>query len=138
MSVERVKRVDRLDRLVVLRGAAAGLLLAVPAAVANGILAAQDDRSASLSILTLVVLVAGFAVAGFSAGHERPDDAVRHGVAAALVAVVPVQILAVLNRLDRGTGVSIASIVVTAFLAAGAGVTGATLAVRRQARRARS
>jgi len=124
-----------LDRLVVLRGAAAGSILAVPAALANGILAAQDDRSAALSILTLVVLVAGFAVAGFSAGHERPDDALRHGVAAALVAFVLVQALAVLNRLDRGTGVSLASIVVTAFLAAGAGATGANLAVRRQASR---
>lgn len=124
-----------LDRLVVARGAAAGLLLAVPATIANGILADQDDRSAAWSLVTLVVLVAGFFVAGFSAGHERPDDARRHGLVAALVAFVPVQALAVVNRLDRGAGLSAFSVVLTAFLAAGAGSTGGNLGGRRSAAR---
>ncbi len=124
-----------LDRLVVARGAAAGLLLAVPATIANGILADQEDRSAGWSLVTLVVLVAGFAVAGVSAGHERPDDGRRHGVAAALVAFVPVQALAIVNRLDRDAGFSAFSFLLTALLAAGAGAVGGALGARRAARR---
>lgn len=125
----------RLDRLVVARGAAVGLLLAVPATVANGILAGQKDRSAALSLLTLVVVVAGFFVAGFSAGRERPHDGRRHGTAAAVVALVPVEVVAVLGRLDRGAGLSLFSIVITAFVAVGAGSTGGTLGAARQTRR---
>lgn len=120
-----------LDRLVVARGAAAGLLLAAPATLANGVLAAQEDRSAALSLLTLVLVVLGFAVAGFSAGHERPATARPHGLAAALVALIPVEILAVLGRLDRGAGISVLSIVLTGFFAAGAGSTGALLGAKR-------
>lgn len=126
-----------LDRLVVARGAAAGLLLAVPATVANGILADQDDRSAALSLVTLLVTVAGFLLAGFSAGHERPDDSRRHGLAAALIALVPVEVVAVLGRLDRGVGLSLPAIVLTAFVAAGAGATGANLGATRKTRRSK-
>lgn len=124
-----------LDRLVVARGAAAASFLAVPATIANGILAAQDEPSGAWSLLTLVVLAVGFFVGGFSAGTERPDDGRRHGLAAALVALVPVEALAILNRLDRGAGVSAFSIVITAFLAAGAGSTGGNVGARRQANR---
>ena len=120
-----------LDRLVVARGAAAGLLLAAPATFANGVLAAQEDRSAALSLLTLVLVVVGFGVAGFSAGHERPTTARAHGLAAALVALIPVEILAVLGRLDRGAGISLVSIVLTGFFAAGGGSTGALLGAKR-------
>lgn len=120
-----------MDRLVVARGAAAGLLLAAPATLANGILAGQDDRSAALSLLTLVLVVVGFGVAGFSAGHERPDLARPHGLAAAMLTLIPVEILAVLGRLDRGAGISLVLIVVTGFFAAGAGSAGSLIGAKR-------
>jgi zinc transporter ZupT len=121
-----------LDRLAVVRAAAVGVLLAVPAAFANVVLADQEDRSAVLSLVTLVVLVLGFLAAGFAAGRFAAADAARHGTAAALVVLVLVQVIAVLGRLDRGDGVSIAAIVFTGFLAAVAGATGGTLASRRR------
>ncbi len=124
-----------LDRLVVARGAAAGLLLVIPATVANGVLARQDDRSAGLSLLTILVVAIGFLVAGFSAGHERPDDARRHALASAVVALVPAEVVAVLGRLDRGAAISLFAIVITAFLAVGAGFTGGRLGAARKTRR---
>lgn len=122
-----------LDRLTVARSAAAGVLLAVPAALANVVLSSQDDRSALLSFLTLVVLVLGFLLAGFAAGLVARHDIARHGAAAALVVFVLVEIIAVLGRLDRGDGISLFSILFTGFLAAAAGAGGANLGSRRPA-----
>ena len=127
-----------LDRLVVARGAAAGLLLAVPATIANGILADQADPSFPLSVLTLLGVAAGFALAGFSAGHERPDDARRHGLAAVLWALLIVELLAILGRLDRGDPVSIVAIALTALIAIGAGTIGSNAGANRKTGRSPS
>ncbi len=124
-----------IDRLVVARGAASGLLVAVPAAFANSVLAAQDEPSPLLGLVTLVVLVAGFLLAGFVAGLEAPADGVRHGMLAAAIALVPVELIAILGRLDRDAGVSPLSILIVGFLAIAAGRYGATLGQRRRARK---
>lgn len=109
------------------------MFLAVPAALANVVLSAQDadDRSALLSFLTLLVLLLGFVLAGFAAGRLATFERARHGTAAALIVFVLVQVIAVLGRLDRGDGISIFSIVFTGFLAAAAGAAGGTLGARR-------
>lgn len=125
----------RLRPLVVARGAATALLLAVPAALGNVILAAQEEPSAGLGGLTFVVLMAGFFGGGWLAASEAPHDGVRHGAVAALIAYVPVQVIAVLGRLDRDAGIAPASIVVYGFLAAIAGTLGGLVGTGQRARR---
>jgi putative membrane protein (TIGR04086 family) len=131
---ERTSR-HRLVPLVVARGAATALLLAVPATLGNVVLAAQDDPSGGLSGLTFVVLMAGFFCGGWLAAGEAPHEGVRHGTVAALAAYVPVQVMAVLGRLDRDAGVAPVSIVVYGFLAAVAGTLGGRLGTAQRARR---
>ncbi|QXC62341.1 TIGR04086 family membrane protein [Aquihabitans sp. G128] len=123
----------KVDLLTAARGAAAGTFLAVPAALANVVLSAQDadDRSAVLSIVTLLVLLLGFVLAGFAAGRLATFERARHGTAAALIVFVLIEVIAVLGRLDRGDGVSLGSILFTGLLAAAAGAAGGTLGARR-------
>lgn len=123
-----------IDAKVVVRGAAGGLLVAMVAAVANVVLSAQDPKPALLLALTLVGLVAGFVLAGFVAGHDAPGEVARHGAWAGLVAFVPVELVGILGRLDRGVPISVFSIVLVAFLAAAAGTFGASLGARRRVR----
>ena len=124
-----------LDRMVVVRGAAAGALLAVTAALANVVLAGQDPKPGALLNLTLLFLVLGFIVSGLSAGLEATQEATRHGAAAAMLVFLPVEIIGVLGRLDRGEGVSLFAILFVGLLAASAGTLGALLGARRKARR---
>jgi len=119
---------------VVARGAASGLMISVPAAFVNVLLGAQDRKPAGLLALTYAVVTAGFLLAGFVVGREAALVNARLGTLAALVAFVPVEIIAVLGRLDRGDHVSLPGIVILGFLAAAAGHTGATLGLRRRAR----
>lgn len=126
---------DRLVRLVVARGAASGLMVAVPAAMANVILVAQDPKPVAAINATLPVLLLGFAIAGFVGAFEAPGRQVAHGVAAALVAFVPVEVIGILGRLDRGDPVSVPAIVFVVLLAAGAGWVGARIGAARRARR---
>lgn len=120
--------------LVVARGAAVGLLLAVPAAYANKLFGAQEPKSGLAVNLSALVVVLGFGLAGAFAGNEARHREARHGFAAALVAFVPVEVIAILGRLDRGDGVSLPSIVILGFLAALAGNTGGAFAARRHHR----
>ena len=125
----------RLDRLVVVRGAAAGALLAVTAALANVVLAGQDPKPQALLNLTLLFLLLGFMVSGISAGLEATHEATRHGTAAALLVFMPVEFIGILGRLDRGEPVSLFAIVFVGLLAAMAGTLGALLGARRRTRR---
>lgn len=122
------------DRLLVARGAASGLLISVPAAFLNVLLGAQDPKPAGLLALTYLVVVAGFVLAGFVVGRETTQSSARLGTLAALAAFAPVEVIAVLGRLDRGDHVSLPGIVILGFLAAAAGHTGASLGARRHHR----
>lgn len=121
--------------MVVVRGAAAGALLAVTAALANVVLADQVPKPRALLNLTLLFLLLGFIVSGISAGLEATHQATRHGAAAALSVFVPVEIIGVLGRLDRGEGVSLFAMLFIGLLASSAGTLGALLGARRKARR---
>lgn len=118
--------------LVIARGAAVGLLLAVPAALANSVLADQTPKpKAALNISTLVVFV-GFAIAGWLAGREAPGQRAKHGALAALATFVPVEVIAVLGRLDREAGISVVAIVFVGLLAACLGTMGASVGGRKR------
>jgi hypothetical protein len=124
-----------LDRMVVARGAAGGLILAAPAALANGILADQETRSQILVNLSFVLVLVGFALAGFVAGLDAPDQVVGHGIAAAVVAFVPVEVISILGRLDRGASISVPAIVIVAGFAVLGGRAGARVAASRRSRK---
>lgn len=123
-----------LAKLAMARGAAAGLLLAVIPALANQVLAGQDPKPRLALFATYVLVIAGFLLAGFAAGREAPWRASRHGLFAALIVFVPVELIAVLGRLDRSDPVSLPGIVILGFLAAGAGHTGGSFGGRRPTR----
>jgi hypothetical protein len=125
----------RLAPLVVARGAATALLLAVPASLANVVLSAQDERSSGALALTFLVLMAGFFSGGWLAGSEAPADGARHGAVAAVVAYVPVQVIAVLGRLDRDAGIAVGSIIVYGLLAAIFGTVGGRVGTAQRTRR---
>jgi putative membrane protein (TIGR04086 family) len=121
-----------LSGLVVLRGAAVGLLIAMPAAFANSVLADQTPKPrAAINLSSLAVFV-GFALAGWLAGREAPSQQAKHGALAALAAFVPVEVIAVLGRLDRDAGISLFAIVFVGLLAACLGTMGAAAGGRKR------
>ena len=124
-----------LDRLVVARGAAGGLILAVPAAMANVVFADQEPKSQILVNLSFVAVLVGFVLAGFVAGLDAPDQVVGHGIAAAAAAFVPIEVISILGRQDRGDPISVPAIVIVAGFAVLGGRSGARAAAARRARR---
>ena len=108
-----------IDRLVVGQGAAYGLLLAVPAALANVVLAGQDPKPKGPLNATLLALLVAFGISGFMAGKLAAARPAVHGALAGLAAFALVQVIGVLGRLDRGAGVSVVQIVVLAVVASG-------------------
>lgn len=121
-----------LDRLSLARAVAYGQLLAIPAALANVALADQDPKPKGALNLTFLVLLLAFAIAGIAAGRNAHRNAARQGAIAAAIAFVPAQLIGIVGRLDRGDGLSIASIIVVGLLAACAGAIGGQLGARRR------
>lgn len=128
-----VDRDGSIDRIVVGRGAAFGLLLGAPAAVANGLLAGQDPKPTSALNATLVALLVAFWISGFVGGREAVGRRTLHGVFAGGVTFALVEVIGVLGRLDRGTGVSPASMVVLGLSAIALATAGAGAGARRPA-----
>jgi peptidoglycan/LPS O-acetylase OafA/YrhL len=118
--------------LVVARGAATGLLLAMPAAFVNVVLADQTPKPRAGINLSFLVVLIGFMVAGWSAGREAPTEPAKHGALAAAVVFVPVEVVAVLGRLDRGDPVSLGGIIIVGLLAACVGTVGARIGGRKR------
>ena len=123
---------DRISGLVVARGAATALLLAMPAAFASVVLSDQTPKPRGAINLAFLVLLVGFAVGGWLAGREAPGLTAKHGALAGFAAFVPVEVIAILGRLDRGAPVSLPQIIVLGLLAACAGTVGARLGARRR------
>jgi hypothetical protein len=115
----------RVDRIVVIRGAAGGLMVAMLAALVNVVAAEQDPKPNGVLVATFVGLLVGFALAGFVAGYEARHDTVRHGAWAGVAAFVPVEVVGLLARTDRGDRISIPGIVLLGFLAAICGLAAA-------------
>ena len=124
-----------LSGLVIARGAAAGLLVATPAALANVVLADQDPKPKGALNATFLVLLVGFAVAGALAGREASSQPAKHGAAAAAATFAVVQVIGISGRLDRGEGISLNQIIIVGLLAACVGTLGSRLGARRRARK---
>ncbi len=128
----------KLDRVTIARGAAFGLMIAVPAALASTVLSDQAERSQGLLALTYLLVVVGFAVAGFAGASLALDRRRAHGIAAAVAAWLPAQVIGVLGRLDRGDPLSVPAMAFLFAFALIAGNAGALVAIGRQAGRATS
>ncbi len=121
-----------IDRLAVGQGAAYGLLLAVPAALANVVLAGQDPKPKGALNATLLALLIAFGISGFMAGKLTPSRPAVHGALAGLTVFGLVQVIGVLGRLDRGAGVSVVQAIVLALVAAAVAATTAGAGARRR------
>ena len=125
---------DSIDRNVVLAGAMLCTLIAVPAAVVQGILADDDagtDQSGWVYV-ALVAIVVAYLLGGALAGRQVPTAPFVNGAAATTLAFVAIQTVGTIVRLVRDDGFpSIAGIVFNALLAASIGAIGAGWGARR-------
>lgn len=121
--------------LVIARAAASTLIIVMPAALANVVLADQTPKPKGALNFTFLVLLVAFFVGGLVAGSEAPEQIPKHGALGAFAAFVPVQLVGILGRLDRGDPVSAFSIVILGLLAACIGTAGAQLSLKRRNRR---
>lgn len=129
-----MNRSGSIDRIVVGRGAAFGLLLGAPAAVVNVLLAGQDPKPKAALNATLVALLVAFWISGYVAAREAVDRRPLHGILAGLGAFALVEVIGILGRLDRGASVSVGSIVVLGLLAVACATGGAGVGSRRPSR----
>ena len=100
-------------------------MIAVPVALLNTVLAAQDPPPKALLNLTLLGLLVGFVLSGFIAGATIETDTARAGAVAAFLTFIPVEIIGLLGRADRGDPISLFPIIIVGFLSALAGTSGA-------------
>jgi len=125
-----------IDASAVLRGAGIGAVFIVPGAVLSR-LVGGDDGVPALGVAAFFLLVVGFALAGWAAATQPAAERtpVQHGTAAAAVALVVVQVFAVVSRVASGESVRPVSIIANLLLAASCGAVGGLLAARTINRR---
>ena len=123
-----------INRIVVGRGGAFALLVGAPAAVINGFLADQDPKPKAALNATLVALLAAFWIAGFVASREATIRRPLHGVLAGITTFALVEVIGVIGRLDRGTPVSVGSIIVLGVMAIALSTGGAGVGRRAEPR----
>ncbi len=127
----------RLDWTIVRTAATGGLLLLVPGAL-GAALALDEGSSAAWALVFVLVILFGFALAGFIAGRLRPDTPMVHGAASAFLAFVVAQLVGVVAGWADGVDISLAATVLTGVLAVTFGIAGALASdvVRRRMARA--
>jgi putative membrane protein (TIGR04086 family) len=128
-----VNRSGSIDRIVVGRGAAFGLLLGAPAAVVNVLLADQDPKPKTALNATLLALLVAFWISGYVAGREAADRRPLHGVLAGLTTFALVEAIGLLGRLDRGDDINPAQVAVLGAVAVALATSGAGVGARRPA-----
>jgi len=117
-----------LDRTTILRGAGYALSWVVPCGIANAIAASKD--AGGWVFLTFVLIIVGFAFGGYGTARDIEDQPLQHAAAAAVLAFLVAQAVFIVIRIARGEPVSIPGIILTALLAASAGVLGGLLAAK--------
>ena len=126
---------NALDRRAVLTGAVWCLVIAMPAAVVQSVLADEDagtDQS-NWVFLALLAIVAAYLLGGAQAGKRALDAPFLNGAAATVAAFGVVQLVGIVVRLARGDGISVVALVFNALLAASIGTVGAWFGARRGA-----
>lgn len=122
----------RLDGGAIGRGTISGLVWVVPATVANALARAAEVDA--LILLCFLLIMMGFAFAGYTAAGDAPQTPLQHAAAAGLLTFAIVQGALLVVASARGDGPSVPGLVFLALLAASTGMLGGLLSVR--ARRA--
>lgn len=122
------------DIPALVKGAAVAIAVCLPVALLAEVVIDPDDPSGWAIPLYLGVLI-GFVLAGSVAGREAATSPLVTGALAALAGFGVIQGIGIVVRLVGGDDVVVASIVFTALLAYGCGLTGAVMGERRRARR---
>ncbi|MGI9598863.1 MAG: hypothetical protein ACR2QK_22045 [Acidimicrobiales bacterium] len=130
---------SRFDWTIVRTAATGGLIIIVPGAfIADQLLDGSAARG--WTWLFLVLVLAGFAAAGYIAGRLRTDTPMLHGATSAFVAFVVAQAFGIVVTMARGGSINWITIPLTALVAVSMGVAGALLSdrVHRRATRVAS
>ena len=107
-------------------GAAVCLVVTVPAAVAQAILADGDGGEQSNWVyLTLSAIVVAYLVGGAVAGRTATAAPMINGAAATVAAFAVVQLVAAVIRVAGGNGINPLALVFNVLLAASIGTVGA-------------
>lgn len=121
------------DWQALVKGAAASVVVCLPLALLAEVLIDRDDPSA-LSVPLYLGVLLGFVAGGFVASRHAVSSPLVTGALAALAAFVVIQGAGVVVRVVNGEEVLFATIVFTALLAYGCGLTGAVAGERRRIR----
>jgi hypothetical protein len=116
-----------LDVVALGRGAGIALLIALPAAIVQNLVA----EGSSVRSLAFLVSLAGFGIGGFVAAGADPGRGMTYGGLAGLAAGVVVLIVGILRRSAAGLAISWISQPFLALLALSSGVIGGYIAFRR-------
>ena len=116
------------DSGAVMRAAVSGLCWVVPATLANA--AARSAGVDALVLLCFLLIMAGFAFAGYAAAREAPESPLVHAAAAGFLTFLVVQGVLVVVTIARGDTPSLPGISFLALLAACTGMLGGLVAVR--------
>ena len=122
-----------IDWQALVKGAAVSIVVCLPLALLAEVLVDRDDPS-SLSVPLYLGVLLGFVAGGFVAARHAVASHLVTGALAASAAFVVIQGAGVVVRVANGEEVLFASIVFTALLAYGCGLTGAVAGERRRAR----
>lgn len=120
-----------IDRRAVVVGVLPAVAIALPVAVI-GQWVVDDGDSASLVLIFLLPVLAGFAVGGYVAARRTPEAPLANGAVAALVAFAVIQGFGIARRLATGLPLSIPSLALAAFLACSCGLLGGLVAQHRR------
>ena len=126
-----------IDLLVVAQAAAAGVMISVPAAFINGVLAASGDRSAVLSLVTVIGVVIGFFLASAVGAYYAERNENTHGLFASLMVLMLTESVLILGRLERDQPISLPVILLTGAMAVGVGSLGASFGMKRKTAKAK-
>lgn len=101
-----------------------GLVVVAPAAVVSHFVV-NEDSSAALAYVFLIVIMFGFASCGYAAARLKSTTPMMHGAIAALLAYVIVQGVGIVTSLARGSDLNPIGYPLLAGLAASCGLVGA-------------
>ncbi|MCQ3808060.1 MAG: hypothetical protein OXB92_03040 [Acidimicrobiaceae bacterium] len=107
-------------------GTAVCVVVSVPAAVAQAVLAGSDgDEQSNWVYLTLLAIIVAYLAGGAVAGRMATAAPMINGAAAAVAAFAVVQLVAGVVRIAGGDGINPLALVFNVLLAASIGTVGA-------------